>query len=858
MIDYKILAAFGTTNERLKEVFTAVPDPDLAPRRGESKQEKQVRLQRKRKNAADLNVRERFRRKIQTRVEEGIVTSLRNWRKYASVDMAWDTNVISSMTLPLMMYAQGKINVERASNMLNNIDGGQRYLKEDDKGAVDVDIPRFVETNVNLIRSIISRRHSAQVNKFNQLWPYYKYEPRSTGLPAKCRADVLSQRVDMMVDQFGTRHHDGQVMRDGFLYGHCVDFARTSWEVEKQYELKDVSHPATGDNIEAVITKEGVGFFNPLPSRVFWDNAADGLSSINHDDMSWIGFWDVCRFSEIDDNPHYFNKTSVGWTGRFWGDAGIYNSYKDYFTTYNYTIIPPATGEIDPSRGNERKAVVGYYSGNQRDASVFVSNYYEKIVPKDWGIGEYPWPVWIRFVTASDSTVIFAEIMPSTPAAVLSINESDARMVNVSMAMDLFAYQDQMTNLTTHLMLLCQIEAFKAIGINRDLFTAEQVKEIRKVLKGRNWFGDPMVFEYSLLKLQELGIKPEAAINVVQANTAGTIDSVFSAMLKLVEMVEKLLAMSPAEQGQPAPREISATEVNEISTTTSSIYSFISEAIDEFRAAKKRIIYESLVACSSGQIVCPVKDRYTEKTITAAGFKIKAGEDEDYTQTASTRGPTPKRYTVIGSVRSLNHDYIFTTRDGSERPVNTQAANTLVQLVGLVMSNMPIAQALGKEKLYELFNEIFRMSGAGVDLNLTLKEGEDDSLGQDDIDQLKQTLQKVMQSLQRMSQQMQKNAEDITQIEQTEATLQDAIKGLSGLADRVKGIANDVAELHAAQSTTPHKLIESMSYKDAPESIKRQIEVQAGFQPAMEENNNTNGTNNGRQSKPKPRPAETT
>src|ERR1041385_7371572 len=92
MIDFKILEAFGTTNERLREVFTAVPDPDLAPRKGETKQEKQERLKRKRKNAADLNVRERFRRKVQTRVEEGIVTSLRNWRKYAAVDLAWDTS----------------------------------------------------------------------------------------------------------------------------------------------------------------------------------------------------------------------------------------------------------------------------------------------------------------------------------------------------------------------------------------------------------------------------------------------------------------------------------------------------------------------------------------------------------------------------------------------------------------------------------------------------------------------------------------------------------------------------------------------------------------------------------------------
>jgi hypothetical protein len=854
MIDYDVLKAFGTTNDRLKEIFTAEPDSDLKDvmtqaastgkwrtvgiRKGD--ETKSERAARARKNVHDLNVRERFRRMFQTRTEEGIVHSLSNWRIPAAVDLAWDTSVVTGYTMPLMMYAQKKINVERAAKLLTANNGAQ-FVKKNEAGDITgIDMPKFVEVNFNLIRSVITRRHAAQVNKFNQLFPYYKYEARSTGIVGKCRADVLSQRVDIMVDQFGYRHHDAQCMRDAFLYGHCVDFMRSSWEVEKQYQRTDFTTPLTRTpeggvkGVETVITKEGVGWFNPHPSRVFWDNASlGGLSGINTDDINWMGFWDVCRFSEIDDNPHYFNKKSVGWTGRFWGESGVYNTYKDYFTHYSYTITPPATGEIDPAKANDVKAAVGFYSGNQRDASVFTNNMFTRIVPKDWGIGEYPWPIWIRTVTASDSTTIFAEIMPTTPAAYLGINENDARRVNVSMAMDLFAYQDQMTNLCTQLMNLCQLELFKIITINKDCFPGDEIKKVRAIFKGRAWIGEPVVIEASFLKLLELGIKAEDAIKISEVKVSSSISAVFEAMIKLVGLVEKLTAMSPAEQGQPAPREISATEVNEIATTTSSVYSFSSESIDEFRAAKKKCVYEALVAKGEGEIDCPVKDRYTPQTIVKAGFKPKDGEDEDFNN--NIKGAA-RRQTIIGSKRFLVHDYIFTTRDGSERPVNTQAANTLVQLLGQCLSIPQVAQKMGKSKIYEIMNEIFRLSGSGFDLNLTLSEGEDDSFGADELQQIKQTLDQVTQYMGKMGGQLQKNAQDITALDQQEQDLKASIGHMATMADQLKAVSEKVNEIEDKHSQVNEdinkRLVESIAYKDAPHSIQAQMEAQAGFRPA--------------------------
>lgn len=775
----------------------------------------------------DIKNREKIERLIQSRTEEGISNSLRNWRAYSAVDLAWDSSVLVRDTLPLLLYAQGKVDVSRCAEMLATCSNGESFITRDkDKKATSIDMGKFLQTEFNLIRSVIGRRHAAQANKYNNLWPYYHYESRSTGIIGKLRADLMSQRADIMTDQFGIRHHDSQVMRDAMLYGHSMDFPRCAWEVERQWrKQKGAKDPKS---VESYVTKEGISWHNPHPTRLFYDTAYP-LSSLNSDTgCEYVGFWDVVRYRDIDSNPDYFNKSAISFNSRFWGPGGLSSTYLDYFNQYNFTIKPPTNTSVDLSKSNDRLANVGVYTGDYSDSTVFQTNYYTKIVPKDFGIGEYPFPVWMRLVLAN-TTVMFGEFLPSRPGAVCSINESDSRLVNVSMAMEIMQYQQHMTNLLMHLMYLLQIEAFKAIGVNTDGLSDTDASDVLKMLRGENWYAKPIVFPYSLVKkLEALGNATGKAINdiisVSSANTGQSIQSVFEAMIKLLSFVERLIALSPNEQGQPAPREISATEVTEISNTTSSVYSAISDCIDEFREAKKIIIYESTVACSEANIELPVKGRYTKKTVIDAGL-IPIESDNDVSN-------GPKQFTVTGTSKALVHEYIFSSRDGAERAVSSQSANTLTQLVGYVLGVPAVAQKIGKSKLYEIFNEIFRLSGAGIDLNLELAEGEDDTMGEDEMAALKSTIEQMTQYLQQMAGQIQKNSTDIQEQATVNEHQEQTIESLATLAEQVRQSALHVQELKDKHSEINKRLIESINYKDAPDSIKAQMELSAGFTPA--------------------------
>lgn len=751
MIDFEILKEVGTTNERLRELFTAKLPPkhklDALPKEERKRIEK------------DIENREKIEDMISSRVSEHIIWSLKNHHLYSSVDLAWDSTPITKQIVPLVLYAQKRINMQSCVKELSKLKNTSQYVKKDAKGkVVGVNLPKFFEVNINLIRSFVTRRLAAQSNRFNNLYPFFKYEPRTTEAAGKLRADVLSQRIDVMADQYNYRHFQTQLIRDMFLYGHTVAFPRAAWERDVHWEQTPVAEQYAPEGTQTKrrtkVVREGVSWVAPHPTRTFYDFNYP-LASLNTDTgCEYVGFWDIGRFGDIVENPNYFNREEVGFST---GQIGLFSKYANYFNQYYTTITPPQVDD-DLTGFNDRKNQVGHYSSEEKDASVFITEYFFKAIPKDYGIGAYPYPVWIHLKVAGESTVVYAEILPSSPASVFSFNENDSRLLNISVAHELMPFQDQLTNLFSQLLETAKADLFSVAIINSDMWPdndegRKALEDFRNTMKGENFYATTHALDASFSKLQDLGIEPNAdnVFKIVRSQPNGNLTSIFNSITALLGMAEKLMALSPQEQGQPAPREISATEVLSISNTTDSVYTFISDAIDEGRASMKRILYESLMSCGSNSIHLPVLGRYSRSIIERAGFEVEMGDGD------LMDPDLERRYTVIGSKRRLMHDYIFTSRDGSERASNSQAATVLVQLIQ-VLNQPQVLGAIGKEKYFEIINEIFRLSGAGIDLKLELSPGESDDMTTPD--------DKTQAVIQQLGQAIQKNSQDIQSIVQ--------------------------------------------------------------------------------------------
>lgn len=726
VVDLKVLdLKFGTNNERLRQICEATVPGDSAAKDSEYERRKK-----------DSEMRDLIQKRIAGRLNVGLQSSLKNYQLFAAVDLSWDAAPINKETIPLILYAQGKLDLNACADQLDSLSTSGQYVQRKDGRVTGIDLPKFFDVNINLIRSIITRRLAAQSLKYEGQHPYYDYDVRSTSTAGRLYSDVISQVVEEQTDAWGHRQHDEQVIRDTLLYAQCTDFIASSWSQEMQMRFKpdaDVNiEPNNKTNVETVTLREGVRFVNPHPTRVFKDPAYPWTSLNTDSGATWCGYWDVTAWKAVADNTDFFNRDKITFTSGF---VGLFETFAAYWSQYYTTISVPNVNALNAAntvQNNDAKNMVGTYIGQLDDAATLIAVYFEKVRPIDIGCGTYPYPVWMRLVTSGmDGTVVFAEWLPSRPVAVSSYNFNDSRQVNQSLAMEMMPFQDQLTNLTTQLLALAKSDCLRVLPINTDGLEEDEVHEIEATFKSQNWFAKPFCYRYSGSKLAQCGVTgPPIGPVMSPTSNPQAMQILFQAIVQVIQMAERLAVMSPNESGQPIVRSnggVTAQEVQQIEATTSTIYSFVSKAIDRFREAKKRIIFESWMAFGKDEWTVPVLNRYPRSLIEANGFKVENDEDPNIALLIGDRplDQIPMKWTVTGKRRALvAYDYVFTSRDGSERPVNAQAANTLVQLLPIIQQPQ-ILQQIGQKKYFDIINLIFRLTGAGADIKIEAPNGAD-------------------------------------------------------------------------------------------------------------------------------------
>ena len=778
MIDHRILDYFKTTNQRLREIFT---NPDI--------------------ESQDYKSAEKIKDMLKSWIQENTDWSVKNYHHFAATDIVWDGQPIGKENIPLMLYAQKKLNIEQLETQLKDLDAADQFIEtgknEEGEEIKSLNVARLTEVTINIGRSLLNRRVAAQSNKYNNLYPFFKYETRSKDGVSKLRAEVMSQYSEIMVDGFGYRHLQTQFTREMLQYGYSVAFPSCAWLEETQAEMDFIAEDGTEDDgfieeevptqnefdgeisttkvrkprMKTVVTKEGVPMTSIHPTRVIYDRQYP-LSSINTDTgCSYVGFWDIKKYRDIKKNPNFFNRDSITISSRY----GSFATGNDGFFSYYFNqgeIDFPSIGKRAPSESidpaeNDRAQGSTLYSKDNEDNSIWLTDIRVKLVPSECGLGEYSHPLWCRFIVASDDTIVFAEWLPSLPAIHFGHNQADNRLLSLSMVHDIMPFQDQLSNIMSQLLLVMKHNLVRVVVMNTDVIDDDTIEAIEASFKGEKYYQTPKMLKVSLSKMKQLNLDIQKSVfEIVQPNDHNNyVNDAFRAIVQILSIVERLLVLSPQEQGQPAPREISATEVNAIENSTSSVFNSISDSIDEARAAWKKIVYESSMAEASDQVTLPASQRYKKETIEKAGFKILNEDDYEHEEGLQRN----KDYTVIGSKRHLIHDFVFSSRDGSERPANNIVAQTLVQLLGQAVQIIGPEQ-LGKTRIFEIMNEVFRLLGV-YDLRLDLKEDEAEDLGANEtknaINQLAQAVQQTQVENADQQEQLATVAESLTQLGET-------------------------------------------------------------------------------------------
>ncbi len=726
MVSPKVLAKFGCTAERLRAIYTApsagaTPNTVDAPGIGDES---------KKKPLTPGEIRGRTEARIRSRLLDGIQNNLKAARPNQAVDLCWDSPPIQDETLPFMLYAQGKINMKGLCDNLVQSCGAETaakfFVKDPVTNRIDIDNPRFTDISIDIMRSYVTRRLSALDGLWANMYPLWRYDPRGQDPCAQLRGDITTQRVDIIAADYNYRHLRSQLNRDMLLYGRSVAFARTAWDRSISWKFKSTNTGEPGDETESVVEREGVPFINPHPSRTFSDQSRP-LADLNTDTgPRWVGYWDIVRYGSLkDESDQYYNLDSVFISSAWFA---LSSQFAQFFAQYfdPCVLAFPDPTLFAPGLGNDRSAHIGLYTAEWKDKGVFITQYYEKINPKTEGIGEYDADVWIRYVVAGDYTVIFAEFMPSIPGAVGAINWNDSRLANQSMGMALLGYQDQASNIMSHMLQQIKQSLVMLMLIDKDSIEEPIRNALMQEAKGKNFLTEPQILVYSATKLRELGVQnPAEAFKIVQTQMTNVITNGLAALGQLMNLADRMLVLSPNELGQPNQREVSAREVQEISTSVQSVYSFINQGPREQTNAMKKLVFEAMLCHGTATFSVPVEGKYTLQVIKDCGLSVKGMENEKDLEKVHSGTP------ILGDLRTLDYEYLFDARDGSERVVNTQGAQVILQMLQTLLPIPGVAQAMGLPMIVDIVNTGIRMSGAPINSQIKLPVGVENQLPPD-------------------------------------------------------------------------------------------------------------------------------
>lgn len=766
MIDYDILDSFGTHQLRLEALFTAEKD-NLTPA-GEKvfkdEYEEQGDITKKQLAEKLYNARKRWETRIQDRLQNGRDMSMRHYKYYMAADLAWDSNPITPERFAHMLYANGDLKLDFQEMYTETVrSSGQTIADEmfvkDKKGqnVIGINTPKMTDMTINLVRPYIRRAVAAQVNRYENLHPFLRYESRSQGLVGKLQADILSERSEIMTDQFGYRHNIGQEIRGMFLHSHSVSFVENSWAVEKQiHRVHDESRPG-GYRQKEVIEKEGIRFRKIHPTRVFYE-AHHPLSSINYDNgCQFLGYWDIVQYKDVQGNNRFFNTDAIPYSNSL---HTFQRKHSAFFGNYYASTIKNINERPTGAEKNSRESnAYAFYSDTIEDDCVWLTHYYEKITPKQEGMGSYPHPVWVHLIVAGDCTVVFAEVLPSRPAYCLHYDENDERLFNNSMALDILPYQDHISALQSQVMYLLQIQNLLVLALDSDVVSEEIRDQMKKVVEGRKIFDKVHLMEFSS-QVEDLFDRPmsqKKPLQIFQANVSNVLGDLMNSIASLTRMLERNQMMSPNEMGQFVERETSATEVQQVSSTSSDLHSFKSSGIDEARHAMKVILYESLIACGSTKVKVSVPERYPNEVVKHLGFHVDTNGFYEHAGSGLN---------VIGTKHNLIGAYLFSSRDGAERTSNTESAKVLMELMRYILSSestfKAFVESYGMEQVTKSMSEIFRLAGSPMTLKLPINFDEDNLMSQlgDDPAEVRKKLMDAVQQLNARVQQLEEVAND--------------------------------------------------------------------------------------------------
>lgn len=721
MVDLDILRTeYGLTQDKLKELLFDDLNIELPG------------------NIANAQV-QVLRNRIRARIQEGVNRNLSEGRHYYALDQAWD-KPFQQITPTLLQSLMDK---DAESEEVNRIvtGWGLAHMLTEDKdaktgrptGKKRLNVPMFFNVFVPLVRAYVTIRWAKIVND-RRLSPFLKYEPAKSTAVTRLKCEAITDRVQVMSEQYSYFDTMKQAVLKMLHYSYCMQFIKEEWHDEEQVRLataEDVQNgvtdaagiPVKDGGFVKKITREGLRFHHPHPARTIRDIAHPAYTYNSDSGCEYGGYWRIMRYKELFD-AGYWNTERVSFGGAdMIGENGVF-----FNTVYPCTISWPTGVAVQPPSptgatlaveggvgvgdlDREKKLTHQFYTRANEDHAVLVTEYFEKLIPKDNGLGTYDCPVWFRFVIAGDqATVLYATPLPSTPIVYYGYDEDASRSMNASLTLEVLPFQDQFSNMFTQLLLTVKQNLANLVLVDEDQVETNTLDRLKNY--GERFFRSLNIQGFKSRANRMAQNKVMEAVQTFKFPQGDT-GSIITSLKVILDTLERVLVMSSQEVGQAASHEQTREEIMNIKQSSSSRQTFTCIPVDLAREAWKRQIYSYLMSYGQGDYYAhiPSDAPLTKDLLDKLGFT--------YQDTAYYQAGKDKWRHVKTNLKQTAVDLFefASTRDGEDRTNEKELATTLSAMLQGLMKNPITAQAIGPDQAIGFANQIAYWAGIPKDFS---------------------------------------------------------------------------------------------------------------------------------------------
>ena len=670
----------------------------------------------------DVRVR-RLINTIASRIKDGRTANLREFRTYWAIDLAHETPFAQTTPTLVQNLLSRKLTAEQTEKELASWGLSEKdlFLRVDIPNGFKLILnpPVFYQIMIPIVRAYHTARTSMIYNERDRS-PLFPFVPIKQTDRNRVLCDIWTDISDTVSTWYGYPAYLKQAIQQMLKYGVCLAFPMEEWHCDRQVI-----------DGKTVVQKEGLRYDMPHPTRMRWD-LFHPLPTINTDTGCEFAFhWSLARYGDILDNRMYWNRKAILHSSQDWFNPQVSSNF--FKEVYPCNMRLPVVGGSDATQlRREQKA--SFYSTGNRDDAVFLTKFFWKIVPRDWGLGEYKYPVWHRFDVANDDTIIWAEPCAYNPIWFMGYDWDSAAGQPSSLSLETIPWQDQLGNILSQMVLTAKQNLTSVTFYDKNLVNVDQVKAIENL--GEQRYRSHQFVPFDSIAMTRAGIDPRSPFYPVQFQQRSIVE-LQSMMNTTLNIMERVLQFTAQETGAAASHYQSAKEIGQTAESSSQRRQYTASGVDEGIDAWKRQIVDGSKAYMENDIVAQVSTDIPNwiEHIKTLGFSV-----ED-------KGMQKGKVVIKGKMSGLPIETFARTNVGPVESADPAIAQIIFQTVGIIAQKPEFLAEVGVGRVVKLLEQGAKIAGAPADFDISSAvEGKGDGQMSAIMQQITPILQQLQKS----------------------------------------------------------------------------------------------------------------